>query len=158
MKKTVLIIALALFGLSASSQGLELRLRGGVNFQRSSSAESEFSFLPHFGLMAGVRISTIGIYGEFLYSIHDDQNWLEAGSYLVPSALIRFYGFKNVYVEAGLSYYILAEENIGISMFEFDDKVIGYCGGLGFNLKKLDIGLRATAPVTSIQATASFRF
>ena len=158
MKRTVFLLAIILISLSASSQMIEFRLRGGVNFQRSSSAESEFSFLPHFGAMAGVRLSTIGIYGEFLYSTHDNQNWLDPGAYYVPSLLIRYYIYSSVYTEVGLSYYLLAEDPVGIPMFEYDDKELGYFAGVGINFKRFEFGLRATNPVVSIQATASFRF
>lgn len=158
MKRTVFLIAITLISLSASSQMIEFRLRGGVNFQRGSSADSEFSFLPHFGASAGVRLSSIGIYGEFLYSTHDNQNWLEPGDYFVPSAIIRYYIFSSVYTEVGLSYYKLAEDPVGIAMFEFDDKKVGYFAGLGINFKRFEFGLRTTSPVASIQATASIRF
>jgi len=158
MKRTVFLLAITLISLSASSQMIEFRLRGGVNFQRSSSTGSEFSFLPHFGASAGVRLSTIGIYGEFLYSTHDKQNWLDPGEYYVPSLIFRYYIFSSVYAEIGLSYYKLAGDPAGIAMFEYDDKEWGYFAGLGVNFKRFEIGLRTTSPVTSIQATASIRF
>jgi len=158
MKKIIVILAVSLISLYSMSQKLEFRLRGGVNFQRSSSIENDFSFFPHAGAMAGVRIATFGIYGELLYSIHDDQYWPEEAPYLVPSVLVRFYGFRYLYSEAGLSYYILAEEKEAGIVAEFPDQKIGYFAGLGLLLNKFEIGLRATSPVNSIQATASYRF
>jgi hypothetical protein len=158
MKKIIVILAVTLISLSSMSQKLEFRLRGGVNFQRSSSTENEYSFLPHVGAMAGVRISIFGIYGELLYSKHDDQYWSEAAAYLVPSALFRFYGFRYFYSEAGLSYYILAEDKGLAFAAEYSDQTIGYFAGLGLYLNRLELGLRATAPVNSIQATASYLF
>lgn len=158
MKKIIVLLAVTLISLSSMSQKLEFRLRGGVNFQRSSSTENDFSFLPHAGAMAGVRITTFGIYGELLYSMHDDQYWPEEAAYLVPSALVRFYGFRYLYSEAGLSYYILAEDKDDGIAAEYPDQKLGYFAGIGLFLNKFEIGLRATAPVNSIQATASYRF
>lgn len=158
MKKTLILFAFTFISLSVMSQNIEFGLSGGVNFQRSSSAESDFSFLSHFGVMAGVRISYVGIYGEVLYSTHDDENWLETGSYLVPSVFLRFYRLRNLYVEAGLSYYVLAEDQVGMSMYEFPDKQLGYFAGMGLNIRNFEVGLRTTGPVMSIQATASIRF
>lgn len=158
MQKIIIILAITLMGLNAMSQKLEFRLRGGVNFQRSSSPGNEYSFLPHVGATAGVRISTFGIYGEVLYSIHDDQYWPEEAAYLVPSVLVRIYGFRYFYSEAGLSYYSLAEDEDPGLAEEYPDQAMGYFAGLGFYIRKFEIGLRATAPVNSIQATASYRF
>lgn len=158
MKKTLILLAVTLISLPAVSQNLEFGLRGGVNFQRSSSAESDFSFLPHVGAMGGVRISYVGIYGEVLYSTHDAESWLETGSYIVPSVMLRFYRLRNLYVEAGLSYYLLAEDQIGMSMYEFPDKQLGYFAGMGLNIRNFEVGIRSTGPVMSIQATASIRF
>jgi len=158
MKRTTVVIVILLATITATAQDFEFRLRGGVNFQRTQSPDSEFSFLPHIGAMAGVRISTFGVYGEVLYSVHDNQNWVSEAAYIVPAVLVRFYGFRNVYAEGGLSYNMLADEQADGAMVEFPDGEIGYFAGLGYMFKKLEIGLRSTNPLTSIQINALYRF
>ena len=158
MKRMLLLSAFILIALGSMSQGLEFRIKGGINFQKSQSPDSEYSFLPHAGAMLGMRISTIGIYGEFLYSIHDNQNWPDQAAYLVPSALVRFYGFRMIFLEAGLSYWILADEQITGALIELPEKEFGYFVGLGFNLRKFEVGIRTTAPISSIQLTGTYRF
>ncbi|MEA1886683.1 MAG: hypothetical protein U9N72_05700 [Bacteroidota bacterium] len=112
MKKLIILLAISSISLSAMSQQLEFDLRGGINFQGSHSPDKNTSLLPHIGLMAGLKISTMGIYGEVLFSIHDDNDWAERANYFVASTLLRYYGFQPIYIEGGLSYYILAEEQI----------------------------------------------
>ena len=158
MKKAFILLVFALISITAISQNLEFRLRGGVNFQRASTAEGDFSFLPHVGAMAGVRITSMGIYGEFLYSEHDDDSWPEPGTYFVPSLLFRYYIYRYIYSEVGLSYYLLGGEQAENSVYEYPDNKLGYFAGVGFSFKNFELGLRATNPVISIQATASFRF
>jgi len=140
------------------SQKFEFDLRAGVNMQKSSSPDNKVSYLPHMGAMVGLRFSTIGFYTEILLSIHDDKDWAEKGTYLVPSLLARYYGFKYLYLEAGTSYYLLAEKQVNGANVPFPDKKIGFLAGAGFYAGRFDIGLRITLPVSSIQATATYIF
>lgn len=127
--------------------------------QQTQSADGKFSFTSHIGAMAGVRISTFGIYGEVLYSTHDSNNWSEDADYLVPSLLVRFYGFRKMYVEGGIPYFILMSDQIDGSTIDFPDKEIGFYAGLGVSFSRIEIGLRSTMnPVSTVQLTGSFRF
>ncbi|MFO7852414.1 MAG: hypothetical protein ACQERS_04015 [Bacteroidota bacterium] len=158
MKKLIILLAITLISITASSQALEFNLRGGVNFQGSHSPDKKASILPHMGLMTGMQISNIGIYAEVLFSIHDDPEWAERASYFVPSVLARYFVIKNIYVEGGITYYILAEEQIEGSAVDFPDKKVGFMAGGGLSAGPFDLGLRGNLPVKSIQATASYRF
>ena len=159
MKKQLIIIFLVFTSLSAWAQKPEYRIRGGINMQQTQSPDSKFSFTSHIGAMAGVRISTFGIYGEALFSTHDGNNWTESADYFVPSLLVRFYGFRKMYVEGGIPYYILASDQIDGSLIDFPDKEAGFYAGFGLSLKKVEIGARSSMnPIQSIQFTGSFRF
>ena len=125
--------------------------------QSASAADNNVSFTLHAGAMAGLRISDLGLYGELLYSKHDNESWPSAASYLVPAVILRYNGFRFVYVEAGMPYYLLFGEQPDPSVKEIPDKSIGVYAGAGFTLGKLEIGLRANAPAVSLQATVSYR-
>ncbi|MEE4115579.1 MAG: hypothetical protein V2I37_05395 [Marinilabiliaceae bacterium] len=158
MKKYLIVFVLLIAGLAVSAQGLEFRLRGGANFQRSSMAGQEFSFLPHFGASAGIRISTIGIYGELLYSQHEEANGLSNLAYLIPSAHVRLYTYRFMYAELGLLYLMLTDD-IEDGLLDNPDKEAGYYVGLGASFKKFEVGLRTISkPSLAIQITASYRF
>ena len=158
MKKLILILLAGLIVLPVMSQKFEMDLRLGVNMQTSSSPDNTVSFLPHFGAMSGIRFSTIGIYAEMLLSFHDYDDWAEQGTYLVPSLLVRYYGFRFIYLEGGPSYYLLAEKQVAGAAVPFPDKKFGFFGGAGFYVGRFDIGLRATTRVKSIQATVTYIF
>ena len=161
MKKILLSLFILFTGIPLlQAQGLEFRLRGGANLQRTigSDAESEFSLYSHAGAMAGLRISTIGIYAEVLYSAHEEANGGGAINYVVPSALARFYTYKFLYAEAGLSYYLLAED-VPDGFNSNPDKEAGFYAGLGATTRRLELGMRASMkPFKTVQLTASFRF
>ncbi len=158
MKRTILFIALIAIGISAAAQGLEFRLKGGANFQKSNLADKEFSFLPQFGISAGLRISTIGIYGEIDFSTHEDVNGSGGIPYIIPSVQVRWYTYRFIYVEAGLAYLLLAED-IEPGLQENIDKEVGYYVGFGATYKRFEIGFRtASKPVTNIQLLAAIRF
>ena len=158
MKKYSLLVALIAIGISAGAQGLEFRLKGGANFQNSKLADKDYSFLPQFGMSAGIRISTIGFYVEVDYSTHEDINGSQAIPYIIQSLQFRFYTYRFVYAEAGLSYILLAED-IEPGLMENVDKEAGYYLGLGATFKRFEIGLRtATKPATNIQLLAAIRF
>ena len=158
MKKYLIVIALLIAGFTVSAQGLEFRLRGGANFQRSKMADQEFTFLPHIGASAGIRLSTIGIYGELLYSQHEEANGLTNLNYLIPSVHFRLYTFRFLYAEAGLMYLMLADD-VEDGLLDNPDKEAGYYVGFGASFRKIELGLRTlTKPSTVIQITASYRF
>lgn len=158
MKRTILFIAIIAIGVSAAAQGLEFRLKGGANFQKSNLADKEFSFLPQFGMSAGLRISTIGIYAEVDYSMHEDVNGSGGIPYIIPSAQVRWYTYRFIYAEAGLAYLLLAED-IEPGLRENIDKEMGYYVGFGATSQRLEIGLRmASKPVSNIQILAALRF
>jgi hypothetical protein len=158
MKKLLTVLILSAAFISAGAQNaLEVRARGGVNIQNSKIADKDVSVFPHFGLSAGIRISTFGIYGEMLYSVHEDINGGGEADYLIPSVSFRLYTYRFVYAEAGLSYLMLTKDPGG--MIENVDKEAGYFVGLGLTLRKFELGFRtASQPVTNIQITASYRF
>ena len=158
MKKLIIALTIALLALPAMSQKFEFDLRAGINMQKSSSPDNTMSFLPHFGGMTGLRFSKIGLYTEILFSIHDDEDWAEKGTYLVPSLLARYYGFRYLYVEAGTSYYLLAEKQVDGAPVPFPDKKIGLFGGAGFYAGRFDLGVRITLPISSIQGTITYIF
>ena len=115
------------------------------------------SVFPHFGLSAGIRLSTFGIYGELLYSVHEDINGSGEVDYVIPSVHFRFYTYRYIYAEAGISYLLLSKDPGGV--IENVDKKAGYYVGLGATFRKFEVGLRtASLPVTNIQITASYRF
>lgn len=127
--------------------------------QQTQSDDAKFSLTSHIGAMAGVRISTLGIYGEVLFSTHDSNNWSENADYLVPSLLVRFYGFRKIYVEGGIPYFILMSDQIDGSFIDFPDKEVGFYAGLGLSLSRIEIGLRSSMnPISTVQLTGSFRF
>ena len=158
MKRIPVIIALLIIAVSSSAQDLEFRIRGGVNFQRAIGSDEEFSLYSHIGAMAGIRISTIGFYGEMLYSTHEEANGEGGINYIEPSAIFRYYTFKYMYAEAGLTYYILAED-VPDGFNSNPDKDPGFFMGLGVSFRRIEVGMRtSTSPFKVVQATASFRF
>lgn len=157
MKKIILLLSLSVAVLSAGAQNLEIRARGGVNIQNSKLDNKDVSVFPHFGLSAGIRLSTFGIYGELLYSVHEDINGSGEVDYVIPSVHFRFYTYRYIYAEAGISYLLLSKDPGGV--IENVDKKAGYYVGLGATFRKFEVGLRtASLPVTNIQITASYRF
>ena len=148
MKKYFLFIIILAIGSASMAQNLEFRLRGGANFQKSNLQDKEYSFLPHFGASAGVRLSTIGIYGELLLSTHEDIGGIETIDYIIPSLHARLYTFRFAYAELGFTYLILSGEVDDISNV---DKEAGYFIGLGASFKKFELGFRtASLPETNI--------
>lgn len=158
MKRTIIFIALIAIGISAAAQGLEFRLKGGANFQKSNLADKEFSFLPQFGMSAGIRLSTFGIYAEIDYSTHEDINGSGGIPYIIPSAQVRWYTYRFIYAEAGLAYLLLAEDDEP-GLKENIDKEVGYYVGFGATYKRFEIGFRmASRPTSNIQLLAALRF
>lgn len=158
MKKYLVLFVLLTIGLSAGAQALEFRLKGGANFQNSKLADKEYSFLPHFGISAGIRLSTIGFYGELAYSTHEDINGSQTIPYIIPSIQVRFYTYRFIYVEGGLGYLIMAED-IEPGAIENVNKEAGFYAGVGATFKRFEIGLRAaTKPAANIQILAAIRF
>lgn len=158
MKRYIIIMALLIGGISVSAQSLEFRLRGGANFQKSNMDDKEFSFLPHIGASAGIRISTIGVYGEFLYSIHEDINGIAEINYLIPSLQVRLYAFRYMYAELGFGYLVLNKDVEG-GLLDNPNKEGTYYIGFGASLRKIEFGIRTMGqPSTTIQLTASYRF
>lgn len=157
MKKIFIVLFLSATFIGANAQGLEVRARGGVNIQNSNISDKNVSVLPHFGVSAGLRISSIGIYGEMLYSVHENINGSGEADYLIPSASIRFYTHRFVYAEAGIAYLMLTKDPGGV--IQNVDKKAGYFVGLGLTLRRFELGVRAAnQPVTNVQLTASYRF
>jgi len=158
MKKLLFLAIVSTLTLTAGAQGLEVRLKGGINIQNSNLSGKEISTLPHFGVSAGVRISTFGIYGELMYSTHEDINGSTTLDYVIPSLQVRFYTYRFMYVEAGVSYAMMSEEFSG-GFLENVDKEAGYYVGLGASFRKFELGVRtASLPVTNIQISAAYRF
>lgn len=160
MKKLILTtIVLALISAGASAQTyLEFKIRGGINTQKAVDSDTNFSVYPHLGAMGGFRLSAIGIYGEVLWSGHEDNNGDGMAGYLAPAAVGRYYTRGSFYFEAGLPYYLLlSKEEPGLRTNP--DKKAGFFAGAGVSTRRLELGLRAlVAPVESLQLTASFRF
>ncbi len=157
MKKLFIVLLLSAAFIGAKAQGLEVRARGGVNIQKSNLAGKDVSVFPHLGVSAGLRISSLGIYGEMLYSVHENINGSGEADYVIPSASLRYYTPRVVYFEAGISYLMLTKDPGGA--IQNVDKEAGIFGGLGLTLRKLELGLRvANKPATNLQITASYRF
>jgi hypothetical protein len=158
MKRVYILLALLLITAASFAQGLEFRLRGGVNFQRSVGSDKDFSLYSQVGAMAGIRISTLGLYGEMLYSAHEEANGLGAINYIEPAAIVRYYTYKYLYAEMGLAYYVLTED-VPNGINPNPDKDPGFFFGLGATTRRIEIGLRTSmSPFKVVQGTASFRF
>ena len=160
MKKLILtIMVLALISAGATSQTYsEFKIRGGINTQKAVDSDTNFSVYPHLGVLAGLRLSAIGIYGEILWSGHEDANGDGMTSYLTPAAVARYYTRGSFYFEAGLPYYLLLS-NDEPGLRTNPDKRAGFFAGAGVSTRRLELGIRAlVAPVESLQLTASFRF
>lgn len=158
MKRLLVFSLFSVISIALSAQGFEFRVRGGANFQRSENSGSEFSLYPHMGAMAGLRISTIGIYSELLYSSHEEANGLGAIAYIVPSVLARYYTSRMIYIELGIPYYILAED-VDPGFSSNPDKEAGFYGGMGVTIKRFEAGLRsAMSPFKVVHITASIKF
>ncbi|MFY0628138.1 MAG: PorT family protein [Reichenbachiella sp.] len=126
MKKTLLIIAIALLGVSNYSMAqLSLGIKGGVNLSTASidlggSAGSTIDGRTgyHFGIYSVIKLGPIGIQPEAFYSVQGADvtasgvtNAVEAGYLQVP-VLVRLNFLKVLNVHAGPQFGFLLSEAI----------------------------------------------
>ena len=159
MRTAAIIILLALTTMVAEAQKPEIRLRGGLNMFNSKSPDKEIAFLPHFGAQAGIRISTIGIYGELQYTMLEDVNTYESLGYLLPSIVGRWYGTRLFYVELGPSLLIPAGKVETTGLLSNPDNTFTFFVGGGFYTGKFEFGLRAyQTPKPTMQMSLGLKF
>lgn len=160
MKKLIITtVVLALIGAGASAQTYsEFKARGGINTQKAVDSDNNFSVYPHLGGMAGLRLYSLGLYAEILWTGHEEANGNGMAGYLAPAAVGRYYVRGSYFFEAGIPYYLLlSKEEPGLRTNP--DKKAGFFAGAGVSTRRFELGMRALlAPVSSLQLTASFRF
>ena len=163
MKKLIPVILLTLlFSSQAIGQSFDWNIRGGMNIMNSKTEGKDISLLYHFGAQAGVRITKFGIYGEFLYSMQENQAGIEANpavAYLNCSLLGKGYLFKSFFVEFGGTYMTMIGDPDDPSELNPDKSLMAF-GGLGVHFSKIEISLRAgkKQEYVIIQATAAIKF
>jgi len=111
----------------------------------SKNPDKDLSILWHVGGQAGLRITSFGIYGEFLYSMNENQDGGDPVTYFVPSIIGKGYWRKSFFVEFGASFPIISDHSGVIDGTLNPDGRPFLAAGLGIKLSKFEISMRSTA-------------
>ncbi len=155
MKKTFLLVAIAIFGLGTSANAQEywnFGIKGGANFTNMSSdgfedTNSRTGF--HVGLLAEIPVSDrFSVQPEVLYSTQGTEadGWLGDGEYQIDYVQVpliaKFYVVDGLAIEAGPSFNFKVEEEYDVEdgpvNFESDSDYASsfeFGGGLGLSYK-----------------------
>lgn len=155
MKKTFLLVAIAIFGLGTSASAQEywnFGIKGGANFTNMSSdgfedTNSRTGF--HVGLLAEIPVSDrFSVQPEVLYSTQGTEadGWLGDGEYQIDYVQVpliaKFYVVDGLAIEAGPSFNFKVEEEYDVEdspvNFESDSDYASsfeFGGGLGLSYK-----------------------
>jgi hypothetical protein len=164
MRRLILfLMLLAISGrVSTNGQKADWNLRGGLNLMKSHSDGQDLSYLYHAGLQAGIRLPRIGFYGEAVYSLLENQNGGDPVQYIIPSALVKGFFYRFIFVELGGSLMTKLSDNRNgnVNTETNPDGDIYLMGGIGLHLKKFELSMRSTVKQSFglIQVTAAFRF
>lgn len=142
-KKINLILFLALLTGAVYSQSFDWNIRGGLNLMNAQPSDEKIFFGYHAGAQAGVRISYYGIYGEALYSVHQDQDGGDPIAYFMPGLNVKRYLKKFIFVELGGSLLIPAgDTDLPDNSLNPENKPVMYAG-MGGRFSVLELSLRA---------------
>ncbi|TBW25761.1 porin family protein [Gramella sp. KN1008] len=155
MKKTFLLVAIAILGLSNTAKAQEywnFGIKGGANFTNMSSDgfednNSRTGF--HLGLLAEIPVSDrFSVQPEVLYSTQGTEadGWLGEGEYQIDYVQVpliaKFYLVDGLAIEAGPSFNFKVEEEYDVEdgpvSFESDSdyaSTFELGGGLGLSYK-----------------------
>ena len=162
MKKilfAMFIIVIFLNGRMAG-QSFDWNLRGGLNLMNSKTSGEDLSLLYHAGIQAGIRVASFGLYGEVLYSMHENQYGGDPVAYFAPALLGKFYLKKFIFVEfGGTMLSIIGDSGVDNDILNPDGKLFMFAG-LGAKISKIELSLRSTVKQSYgvIQLTAALRF
>jgi len=162
MKKLIfslaLIAAISLYNINA--QSFDWNLRGGVNIQDSKTTGKDIALWYHAGAQAGVRVASLGFYGEALYSIQENQYGGDPVSYFSPAVLMKGFTKKFVFVEMGATMMSLVGDPVVANDILNPDGEIFFFAGLGFKVSRIEISFRShlKQSYSIIRATAAVKF
>ncbi len=162
MKKLLLVIFLIVLVSvgEADGQSFDWNLRGGLNLMNSKTSGQDISLLYHAGIQAGIRIASLGFYGEALYSMHENQYGGDPVAYFAPAILGKGFLKKIIFVEfGGTMLSIIGDSGIDNDILNPDGKLFMFAG-LGLHFSKIEISMRSTVKQSYgvVQATAAIRF
>lgn len=162
MKKQVLlsIVVILTFAGVLNGQSFDWNIRGGLNMMNGQPTGKSISLQYHVGVQAGVRITNYGIYGEALYSIHENQDGYDPVSYFMPGIVGKRYWQKFLFVEFGGAFLIMTgEPEIDDPTFNPENKPV-FLAGLGTKVSIFEFSLRAISrsEYGIMQVTAAFKF
>ena len=162
MRKIILTL-IALFTISGTitfGQSFDWNIRGGINIMNSKTSGQDISALYHAGLQAGIRIASFGLYGEALYSLHENQYGGDPVPYFAPSVLGKFYLKRFLFTEfGGTMLSIIGDSGVDNDILNPNGKLFVFAG-IGAKISKLELSVRSTVKqsYTVIQVTAAFKF
>ncbi|WP_258104301.1 porin family protein [Marinoscillum sp. MHG1-6] len=161
MKKFLILISLLSITLVSYSQAkVELGLKGGLNMAKISSDESAVDLSNktgyHFGVYGLIKVASIGIQPEILYSTKGtevsvaslSQDFSQEYSYLDIPVMLKLYTIAGLNVQAGPQFGMLLStsgknpDGTSISKSDFKDSDVSAAFGLGWDAP---FGLNVTA-------------
>ena len=161
MKKFLLIAIISGFLAAVSyGQSFDWNARGGINLMNAKSGDKDLAVLYHFGIQAGVRITNFGIYGEALYSMHEDQYGGEPIAYFVPAVVGKGYFLKFLFLEFGGAYAaMMGDSGVNPDIMNPDKKILPFAG-LGVHFSKVEVSMRSVVKQSYgiIQITGAIKF
>ena len=162
MRKIIfaLLVIFTISGTLTFGQSFDWNLRGGINIMNSKTSGQDLSALYHAGFQAGVRVASFGLYGEALYSLHENQYGGDPVAYFAPAVLGKFYLKKILFLEfGGTLLSIIGDSGIDNDILNPDGELFMFAG-LGAKVSKLELSLRSTVKQSYrvIQITAAFKF
>ncbi len=159
-KKLKLILFLSFFTAAVYSQSFDWNIRGGLNLMNAQPSDGEIFLGYHAGAQAGVRISYYGIYGEALYSVHQNQDGGDPVAYIMPGLNFKRYIKKFLFVELGGSLLIPAGDTDLPDNSLNPENVPVLSAGMGGRFSVLELSLRATSKsgYGVFQVTAALNF
>jgi hypothetical protein len=117
MKKiSLLIVSILFFSFGAHAQGIDLGIKGGVNFSNitdASGLSNRTGFV--FGAFAGIKFNDkLGIQGDLLYSQQGAELDPEAIdlNYVNIPVVLRYFIFKGLNLQAGPQFGFVIDDNV----------------------------------------------
>jgi hypothetical protein len=162
MKKQ-LFLTIILFTFIAGvlpGQSFDWNIRGGLNIMNGQPSDKEVSLQYHAGLQLGVRITNLGIYGEAVYSMHENQNGGDPVAYFLPAIVIKRYIRDFLFVEFGGAFLAKVGDSGVVTVEMNPNNTPLFLAGLGTGFSKFELSLRTVAKQSYgvIQVTAAVKF
>ena len=155
---TVLILTVYFGGLCG--QSFDWNIRGGLNIMNGQPSDKDISLFYHAGVQAGVRIAYFGVYGEAIYSMHENQYGGDPVAYLMPGIVVKRYLKQFLFVDFGGAFLSkIGDSGVPDDTLNPDNELVAMAG-LGTAFSNFELSVRAASRTSYgvIQVTAAVKF